>query len=83
MTVQIASADRKAVPIEWDTALVQGEICELWADNPADDTPLEFKKRMLNDGAAHVAFPADYTGECALEIRGDNDSMDEGVITVE
>ena len=83
MTVEVASKDRKAVPITWDETMVQGEVVELWADNPADDTPMEFKKKIMNDGSAHLNFPADYTGECAVEIRGENDSKDEGVITIE
>lgn len=83
MAVEVASKDHKAVPITWDVTLVQGEVAELWADNPADDTPLEMKKRVMNDGSAHVAFPSGYTGECNIQIKGENDSMDEGLITIE
>jgi hypothetical protein len=83
MAVEIAQKDRKAVPITWDVTLVQGEVVELWADNPADDEPLSMKKRVINDGSAHVAFPADYVGECNVQIKGENDSMDEGLLTIE
>ena len=82
MTVAIAAKDRTLVPIEWDVTLVVGEIAELWADNPADATPMEFKRKVMNDGAAHVAFPAGYVGDCNIEVRGEEDSKDEGVISV-
>ena len=83
MTVEVASRDRKAVPITWDVALVQGEVVELWADNPEDETENKMKKRVINDGSAHLNFPADYVGECAVQIKGENDSMDEGVLNIE
>jgi hypothetical protein len=82
MTVEIAAKDHIAVPITWDVTQVEGEVAELWADNPADDEPLAFKKKILNDGSAHVNFPVGYVGDSALEIRGENDSLDEGVISV-
>lgn len=83
MAVEVASSDRKAVPITWDTALVEGEHAELWAKNPDSDEEFEVKKKIINDGTAHVNFPVDYTGQCAIQIRGENDTADEGVITVE
>jgi hypothetical protein len=82
MTVSVASKDHVAVPISWDVTLVEGEVAELWADNPADETPLAFKKKVMNDGSAHVNFPLGYSGDCHIEIRGENESLDEGVITV-
>ena len=83
MAVEVAAKDHKAVPITWDVTLVEGEVVELWADNPADETEISMKKRVMNDGSAHVAFPADYTGQCNIQIRGANDTVDEGLITVE
>jgi hypothetical protein len=88
MAVELAKYQANAQVITWDPTLVHGEVVEIWADNPADDSPLEFKKKGLNvdrgDGKAEgsLSFPEGYSGECNVEIRGEGDAVDSGSLTI-
>jgi hypothetical protein len=77
----ISSAEHCAVVFSWNKHAVDGEIVEAWADNPEDGKPMEFKKKMVNDGMGVVFFPPGYWGLCNLEVRSLNtDHKEEGTL---
>ena len=62
---------------------VEGNKVTILALNPATEEEVEEKKTVPNTGASGVAFPADYVGECFIEVVGSAGGIDNGHIEVE
>lgn len=54
---------RKVINVGWDTDVVKGMNVSIMAGE-------EEIRSVLNDGFATITFPNDFTGECAVTVRG-------------
>lgn len=79
MAVEL-SLDRKAIEITWASDVVKGKRVHIRCVNPdgGDVSTLDTK----NDGRAVITFPADYSGDTEVTVRGSGNSYDWGMISV-
>jgi len=73
---------RKAVNLSWDTEVATGDTVDLRCTNPNNLEDVSTRDGLNNDGFAVVTFPADYSGECMVEITGSDGGVDTGTIEV-
>jgi hypothetical protein len=79
----ISAAEHCAVVFSWNEDAVDGDIVQIWANNPEQDDKFEFKKKLVNDGLGVVFFPPGYWGLCNLQVRSlTNDISEEGTLDI-
>jgi hypothetical protein len=74
MTVVVNDV-RKVVVIGWDLDIVKGTNASIQANEVE-------KLNVVNDGAANIYFPLDYTGQVEVVVRGSKSGEDSGTIEV-
>lgn len=80
MPVEI-NVERKAVEIKWDPSDYEGNVKVLAVGEAGD---IHNTSNMPNDGKAVLSYPADFSGESAIQIVGveDDQLVDEGSIEI-
>jgi hypothetical protein len=66
---------RKVVVIGWDTELVTGTHASIQVAG-------EEKRNVVNDGNANLYFPARFSGDIDVTVKGSKEGEDTGTITV-
>lgn len=81
MAIEVTES-RTSISFSYDTDVVKGDKIEILARNPASGDEFESKKNVKNDGSGAVAFPAGYSGDCEILVKGSDSGEDSGVIQV-
>ncbi len=66
---------RKVAVISWDASVIHGENVSLQVGD-------EEKRTVKNDGESNLFFPADYTGDVTVVVRGSSEGEEIGTISV-
>jgi hypothetical protein len=72
---------RKVVNVHWHKDEIKGGSVSLQANAPEWEEPKEIRN-VENDGYAVITFPADFTGECEVTVRGSVGGEETGTVTV-
>lgn len=71
---------RKVIVIEWKTE--GDEIDSVKGTSASIQVGDEEKRSVKNDGESNLFFPADFTGDVIVIVKGSKDGEDAGTITV-
>jgi hypothetical protein len=72
---------RKTVNVLWATSQIHGQAASVQATAPGFEGPIEVRN-VVNDGAATITFPHDFTGECEVTVEGSRGGKQTGTVHV-
>lgn len=68
---------RKTVNVHWSDKVVGASV-----SIRVDDDEKREVRTTDNDGYATITFPADYTGDCKVTVKGSRSGGESGTVTV-